>query len=83
MQILCSKFVFKLYPGFPVVHVTYAAIWEMKDVLPINCDNVLIRLIEFTDKLKEKFTNFCNDLFINNTVKLAYSTLAYQVYIST
>lgn len=65
------------------MYVTYAAIWEMKDVLPIKCDNVLIRLKESTAKLEEKFANFCNDLFINTTVKLTYSTLAFQVYIST
>ncbi|XP_052712077.1 uncharacterized protein LOC128186318 isoform X1 [Crassostrea angulata] len=67
---------------FPVVYVTYAAIWEMKDVLPILCDNVLIRLKESTDKLEEKFTNFCNDLFINTMVKLTYSIRTFQVSVN-
>ncbi|XP_065928194.1 uncharacterized protein [Magallana gigas] len=67
---------------FPVVYVTYAAIWEMKDVIPIKCDNVLIRLKESTDKLKGKFTNFCNDLLLNTIVQLTYSTLAFQVSVN-
>lgn len=54
------------------MYVMYVVIWEMKDVLLIKCDNVLICLKELIDKFKEKFINFCNDLFINIMVKLIY-----------
>lgn len=81
-NVLVQMLVFKRYPGIPVVYVTYLAVFEMKDVLPSNCDNVLIRLRESSDMVKEIFTNFCNDLFINTTMNFTYSTLAFPVNIT-
>ena len=65
--------------GIPLLHIEYAAIWSVHNVLPSTCSNMIERLKNSKNTLEEEFSKACKTLNMNFTVHFTFETLAFSV----